>query len=383
MQLQVCYFGTYRRDYSRNRVMIESLRRNEVDVKECHVELWQGVEDRVWVASGHFWHPSFLWRVLSAYWRLVIAHRKVGHYDVLVVGYPGHLDVWLARFLCQIRRRPLVMDVFMSPYLVASERGIVAQHPWSGRLLHWFEWLTYRLPDLLIQDTEEYVAWFGGSFGLDATKFRLVPTGADERVFEPGGEDPGEDVFHVMYYGTFIPNHGVMHIMDAALRLRDEPSVHFELIGDGPDLIEARCFAGCHDLANVTFTRWLDQRDLVRKVQQASVCLGAFGATPQSLMTVQNKIYECMAVGKAVITGRSSVVDRHFRHRHHLFLVKRGSGAAIAEAILELRSAPALVKTLELESRRHFLDNYTLEIRGKRYRDHLSEVAKPAAVGNG
>jgi len=48
----VCYFGTYRQNYSRNKNMIAALRSVGVEVKECHVPLWHGVEDRVAVTSG-------------------------------------------------------------------------------------------------------------------------------------------------------------------------------------------------------------------------------------------------------------------------------------------------------------------------------------------
>ena len=51
-KMRVCYFGTYRVRYSRNQIMIEGLRRNGVEVIECHEELWRGIEDRVEVASG-------------------------------------------------------------------------------------------------------------------------------------------------------------------------------------------------------------------------------------------------------------------------------------------------------------------------------------------
>ena len=51
-QLCVCYFGTCRENYSRNQIMVEGLRRNGVEVIECHEKLWEGIEDRVQAASG-------------------------------------------------------------------------------------------------------------------------------------------------------------------------------------------------------------------------------------------------------------------------------------------------------------------------------------------
>ena len=140
--LRVCYFGTYRASYSRNQIMIEGLRSNGVEVIECHETLWHGIEDRVQTASGGWLHPSFVRRVARAYWRLLQRYREVGEYDVMVLGYPGQMDVYLARALTWLRRRPLVLDVFMSVYLIAEERGLALRHPLTGRLIRWLEKLS-------------------------------------------------------------------------------------------------------------------------------------------------------------------------------------------------------------------------------------------------
>ena len=44
--MKVCYFGTYRKEYSRNKIMIAALRIAGAEVKECHVTLRHGIKDR-------------------------------------------------------------------------------------------------------------------------------------------------------------------------------------------------------------------------------------------------------------------------------------------------------------------------------------------------
>jgi glycosyltransferase involved in cell wall biosynthesis len=110
------------------------------------------------------------------------------------------------------------------------------------------------LPNLLILDTAEYIQWFQNAYGLDLAHFRLVPTEADDRIFHPvkvGKHDEG--IFHVLHYGTFIPNHGVEHIVEAARILRNEPDIHFELIGDGPTKGQTVALAKKYELTNITF----------------------------------------------------------------------------------------------------------------------------------
>ena len=374
-RLRVCYFGTFRDHYSRNQIMIEGLRRNDVEVIECHVRLWRGIQDRVQTASGGWLRPAFAVRVVRALWELLRAYRKVQDYDVMVLGYPGQLDVFLARVLTWLRHKPLALDVFMSLYLIAAERELTARHPWTGRLIYGLEKLSCSLPDLLILDTAEYVQWFQEVYSVNPARFRLVPTGADDRVFRPvQGERRDDGRFRALYYGTFIPNHGVKHIVEAARLLHDEGDIHFELAGDGPTKAQAEALVHEHGLTNVTFLGWLDRPALLRKAAEADVCLGVFGTTPQSMMTVQNKIYEGLAMARPVVTGDSPTVRRALVHGEHLYLCERANPQSLADAVRILKAEPDLRRRLAENGHRLFQTQFDLRHNGARFAAHLNEL---------
>ncbi len=372
--LRVCYFGTYRQNYNRNQMMIAGLRMNGVEVIECHETLWRGIEDRVAATTGGWKRPAFWGRVLRAYTRLLRKFGQVGDFDILLVGYPGQFDVFVARLLAWLRRKPLVWDVFMSIYLIALERGLERRGQLAMALMRRAEALALRLPDRLIQDTASYVNWLCATHGVAAERFRLVPTGADDRVFKPfQAEESEPGVFRVIYYGTFIPNHGVEHIVEAA-RLLAEEGVLFELVGSGPEQARARQLAEAYALPHVTFCEWLDRPALMQRVARAQVVLGAFGTTPQSLMTVQNKIYEGLAMSKAVLSGDSEAVRQVLRHGEHIYLCERASGAALAEALRVLRADPALRARLARQGHRLFREQFCLQVNGQRFAAHLREL---------
>lgn len=374
--MRVCYFGTYRAEYSRNQIMIEGLRRNGVDVIECHEPLWRDIEDRVNVAGGGWKQFAFLARVVKTYARLLQQYRQVGAYDVLIVGYPGQLDVFLARLLAWLRRKPLVWDVFMSIYLIAWERGLGEKGRLNLWLLRALEYVACRLPDRLIQDTDEYVAWLCRTHHLKAERFRLVPTGADDRTFYPVAATQAAGRFRVVYYGTYIPNHGVPQMIAAARLLQATPEIQFEFIGQGPERVVVEALAREYALANVQFTDWVEGAQLPAYLADADVCLGAFGDTPQSLMTIQNKIYEGLAMGKAVISGDSPTVRASLTHGEHLYLCARDDPQALADAILALYRDPALAQRIAAAGARRFQEAFTLERNGARFRQHLEAVLK-------
>jgi glycosyltransferase involved in cell wall biosynthesis len=372
--LRVCYFGTYRAEYSRNRIMIEGLRRAGVQVVECHEKLWKGIPDRVEAASGGWLRPAFWWQVIKVYLRLLKRHQQLQDYDVMVVGYPGQLDVFLARILSRVRRKPLVWDVFMSIYLIAVERGLEKNSRISVNLLKGLERRALSLPDLLIQDTRDYVDWFQKTYGIAPERFRLVPTGADDRIYRPQWVKREDDIFRVVYYGTFIPNHGIDQMITAASLLADDPSICFTFIGDGPERSKAQARSQQLGLKNIEFLPWMEQTELASQAARADVILGAFGTTPQSLMTVQNKIFEGLAMGKAVITGESPAVRAAMRHGEHVFLCERENPSALAEAILTIKNNPKLQQKLSENGYNMFKESYDLDHIGHGYTTHLCEL---------
>lgn len=342
-RLTVCYFGTYRSGYPRNQLLIRGLQANEVTVYECHETLWYGIDDRVDIASGGWLSPRFWGRLFVAYLRLFLKHRLVPDYDVMMLGYPGQFDTFLGRILSWWRRKPMVLDLYMSLYLIALERGLVERSPFSGRLLRWLEKCSLRLPNLIIADTGAYRDFHCETYGIGKDRFQLVPAGADERYFYPRPEvEPPLDGFRVIYYGTFIPNHGLDTIINAANLLKLEAAIQFDLYGDGPELNRIKLLAEKLGLASITFHGWIVKAQLPLEISRSHVSLGVFGKTPQSMQTIQNKIWESLAMGRPVITGESPTMDERFESGKHLLLVTREDPMALAEAIRELERNPQL-----------------------------------------
>ena len=373
--MKVCYFGTYRANYSRNQIMIAALRAAGVEVVECHAPLWRGVEDRVAAASGKWASLTFIKRFVSTYWQLLGRYRRLEKdYDLLVLGYPGQIDVFLARLLAWLTRKPLVMDVFMSIYLIAAERGLVAKSPFTGRLIRQLESWACRLPDRLVIDTVAYRAWFEAHYNLPAARFRLVPTGADDRVFKPVPSEEAHTGLRLIHYGTYLPGTGVDVIIDAAKLLENEADIHFDLLGEGQFKAQSMAQAVRLGLKNVTFHSWIDKAEIPVRVAEADVCLGVFARAEQSERTVVNKAYEALAMAKPLITGDSATVRDHIAPDEEALLVERGNPQHLAQAILRLRDDPALRRKLAERGHALYQRRYAIACLGEQYRAHLEEL---------
>jgi len=77
-----------------------------------------------------------------------------------------------------------------------------------------------RLADLVLLDTQAHVQHFHQDFGTSLDKLRQVPVGADEVYCRGPSSSGGEsDSFRVLYFGQYIPLHGVNYIVQAAKAL--------------------------------------------------------------------------------------------------------------------------------------------------------------------
>ena len=375
---RVIFFGTYREEYARNQILIEGLRRVGWEVVECHAPLWRGVEDRVQAASGGWASLGFLRRVISSYIQLLQTYRRVGAYDVLLVGYPGHFDVFLARLLAFLRRKPLAWDVLNSLYLITVERGIQKRSGFTVEMIRCIERLACRQPDMLFLDTQQFIDWFVQTHRLDPGRFRLVMIGADERNFLPLEKSkPSDNSFRIIYYGSYIPNHGVEYIIEAARILEAETSyepVMVEMVGDGPERRKAEALAEKYQLKTVCFIDWLERDALTEHIAQCDVVLGAFGTTRQLLLTNNNKIYEGFAMRKAVISTRTPALPNLLHHGEHLYLCGRGDPASLADAVRILQADPALRDRLAESGYRIFREHFDVTHIGRQAANHLEEL---------
>jgi glycosyltransferase involved in cell wall biosynthesis len=338
--------------------------------------LWQGVEDRIQAASGGWIKPIFFWRIIVTYLRLIIKYLSINKYDILIVGYPGQMDIFIARFLSWLYRRPLVWDVLMSIYLVTIERKLNQKSPITASFLHLIEKLGLRLPDLLIIEGEEYARWLCNEYQISISRFRYVPLGTNHKEFPYLGTSPALDGrFRVVYFGSFLRSHGLDLILESASILKTERDISFEFIGDGPERETIMKQAQYHGLKQISFPGFLSRKEFFEHLTQADLCLGVFGNTLHSRITVQNKIYEALIMGKPLLTGDSDALRQIFEPGKHLYVCER-TPEAIAQSILYLRDHYDERIALAKQGREFVIQHYTIEVLGSLFLEQIEPLLR-------
>jgi glycosyltransferase involved in cell wall biosynthesis len=206
-----------------------------------------------------------------------------------------------------------------------------------GALLYWYERSTLLGSQTVLTDTESHRRFLRRLFHVPAEKIAAVPVGADEDLFAPPAQPRTRDdsrPLEVLFYGSFLPLHGIDFILSAANALRDE-SVHVTLVGGNRlDLSAFRRRVQELGLKNVTHLEWVGMEQLPSLIAAAGLGLGGpFGGTPQARRVVTAKTFQFLAMAKAVVIGRTSQ-ESGFRDRDNCLLVPQADAEALAGAIL-------------------------------------------------
>jgi glycosyltransferase involved in cell wall biosynthesis len=216
--------------------------------------------------------------------------------------------------------------------------------------------LACRLADGILLDTDAHIDFFQKSFGIPREKFFRVYAGAETSLFHPGCVEKGEGEFQVLFVGKYTPLHGIEHIVEAAALLKDQKDLTFILIGKGQLYEPIRALAGGKHLTNIRFIEWAPYETLPEYIRRADLCLGIFAESAKADRVIPNKIFQAIAMGKPVVTGRTTAVESCLTHMENIFLCDPGDPAALAGAVMALKADPALRERMGAKALRTFAE---------------------------
>src|SRR5690606_15955019 len=100
----------------------------------------------------------------------------------------------------------------------------------------------------------------------------------------------------VLFYGQFIPLHGVSTIIQAAAML-EQSSVEWTIIGRGQEAGKIRKMLREHPLQKLQWIDWVEYEELERYIRKCDICLGIFGTSEKAASVIPNKIYQALSTG--------------------------------------------------------------------------------------
>jgi glycosyltransferase involved in cell wall biosynthesis len=349
--MRAVFWGTYDLGKPRLPILLEGLRRNGVEVIECHADPWRGVADKSQI-SGLGRRLGYLLRWLLAYPGLLWRYLRLELHDVVIVGYLGQIDVLLLWPLARLRGVPVVWDVLLSLYnTVVEERALVGpRHP-LALLLYALEWLGLRAADRVVFVTRTQEAYFQRRFGVRPDRTRALFVGAESGPFPLRSRRPAppdDAPVKVLFYGQFIPLHGAEVIVRAAQALAGEP-FEWVIIGKGQEEQRIRRLLDERPVPHLTWVPWVEYETLRDWIDGADVCLGIFGDSDNAAMVIPNKVYQVIATGTPLITRDAPALRELIDGEEPgLYLVPPGDPAALVDALRRFRRERAALAGSDL-----------------------------------
>ncbi|TEU06577.1 MAG: glycosyltransferase, partial [Candidatus Aminicenantes bacterium] len=318
--MRLSFFGAYDPGYPRNVVIKKGLRLNGVEVLDCG--LWP---------NRKFWmrYPLLFYRYI----------RSCSKRSFIFVPEFCQKDVPLAKFLSLLTSRKIIFDPLAPRYETKiTDWKRKPPDSWQARWNFTIDSWAFELSDLILADTRAHKEYYCEKYGLSPDKVEVLPVGYDDELYRPVSATNKEDRFTVLFYGSFLPLHGVDAVVEAAkIVSKEDASIDFVLIGSGQTLPRVRALAAELNLSNIRFESWLPQSELPQRIAAADICLGIFGRTEKAGRVVPHKIYQSMGMKKAIITAQTPAVEEFFSHRENIFLVPEPYPENLAQAVLKLK----------------------------------------------
>jgi glycosyltransferase involved in cell wall biosynthesis len=365
MSLRVCLAGTFDPEFPRNRLLAELLAGTGFEITRCHVRLWGQREEAI-VRRGRL---LLTLRALHVYPRLAWKFLTSPRPDVVLVAYPGHFDMPLVARLARWRGARVVFDAYLSLYgTIVEDRALVPPRAPTARIAAWADRSACRLADAVLVDTPQSGTYLAERSGVPGERFRTLWVGAQQAIFRPQ-PDLRPVAAQVLFYGTFIPLHGVTTIVRAAKLLESE-GVTFRIIGSGQETAATDLLVTELLPSNVELLPRIPLSELPGEIARATLCLGIFGTSDKARRVVPNKLFECLAVGRPVLTADTPAVRAAFTQAE-VALAPAGDPRALAAEIRALMADDPRREALGRAGHARFLADYSQAALAGLLRRHL------------
>lgn len=310
---------------------------------ECHANIWKGVEDKSQLSGLK---NKFL-RLISwlfAYPILIFRYMFLPSHKAVIVGYMGQLDVLVLWLFARIRGVPIFWDAFLSLYdTVVEDRQIVSKYSPVAWFLYVWEWLACRAVDKIFLDTKAHAEYFESLFKLQHDSIGSVFVGAETEVFSISPNvtkvDNERKPFTVLFYGQFIPLHGIDVIVKAAkkIQLLNE-LVHWVVIGEGQEKDRIESLINDLGVSSIERISWVPYDQLLKWMQNADICLGIFGVSGKASRVIPNKVYQILAAKRPLITADTPAIRELLQENPDIRLVPPGDADSLAETVLKMKA---------------------------------------------
>ncbi|HEX6509533.1 MAG TPA: glycosyltransferase family 4 protein [Chloroflexota bacterium] len=314
-----------------------------------------------------------------AAWRLLWIDRRTLVFGVTSPAFIAHV-LWLTSRLRRFRYGYMFLDVYPEALFALGRLK-----PTSPLARVWlpFNRLSYRAASLLAVLGRDMIPLLEQHYSIDPRRVMYIPHWSALELEHPVPVAANplakrlgiEDRFIVQYSGNMGLLHDIDAIVRAAEQLRDDPRIHFLLIGKGRRRQAAERLARDLGLTNITWMDFVPRECLDETLSCCHAALVSLRAGMEGV-AVPSKLYGILALGRPVIAQvpRGSEIALVVEEERCGCLVEPGDTEGLACAIKSLASDAPLVAQMSAAAFSAYRLKYTLDHAVGAFRDLWASI---------
>ncbi|QKF78382.1 glycosyltransferase [Arcobacter defluvii] len=210
-----------------------------------------------------------------------------------------------------LKKDRIVNDFFISNYdtYVYDRKKITNKNPrawWK----YFQDWFNFRFSKYLLSDTMAHFKYWEELFGKFKGKHLVLPVLADTSIYYPREKEIINNKVKILFYGSFIPLHGIDIILNA-FSIMEKEGIEFEanVIGRGQMYNQMKNLFDELNLQNVAMNgELIKEEQLADLIRSSDIVLGVFGNSQKAKSVIPNKVYQATACKKCTVTMESDVL---------------------------------------------------------------------------
>jgi colanic acid biosynthesis glycosyl transferase WcaI len=326
---------------------------------------------------------SYLSFMFSA---VLIGSWRVGRPDVVVATSPQLFTAVAGRLISWIKRRPMIFEVRdLWPESIVTVGAM--RESLAVRMLKKLASSLYRSAERIVAVGPGYKRRIVADYPVSAEKIDVVTNGVDLDKFRFRVSDRQrvrrefgwQDSHVAMYLGTHGMAHGLEFVLEAAERLRSNPSMKFVFVGDGAEKPRLEKLAADRGLSNVEFLPPQPKENVVALYAASDVCLAPLRKVDLFTEVLPSKIFEIMGMRRPIILSVDGDARAVVEEAQAGLFVEPENVDALCDALLKVAADAAAREQMGARGRRFVERFYSRTALATQYLSVLAMVAGTAA----
>lgn len=312
-----------------------------------------------------------------------VGKNKIGNVDVILCESPPLFLGYSALYLKRKKKAKLIFNVSDLWPESAEKLGVVTNQQML-KLAYNLEAKLYRKSVLVTGQTQGICKSINERF--PSVKTFWLPNGVDVSYYDPGAITSDWRKIHgfaesdvlFLYAGIIGLAQGLEIILQAAVKVKDNPNIKFILLGSGPEKEKLQATKQEQQLANVYFFDAVSKTHMPQIVMASDVSVIPLRKLDLFLGAIPSKIFENLAMEKPVILAVDGEARELFVNQGQCALYSEPENTEeLVKNVLLLANDPELRKQLGKKGRAYVEQSFNRDtIAQKFYNTLINDVGK-------